>query len=103
MNSTSGFTEKIREINLSYLLLAQAMLHQDRVPACFRLGMNEEMADILLSVTVPQLLTLGETSQLILDLRYTPEDIRVLMQDSRVEALQSTHAGILLARNRLKR
>ena len=37
--------DEIRETNLSYLLLAQQLIREDRAEATFRLGISEEVAD----------------------------------------------------------
>ena len=39
--------DEIRDINLSYMLLAKQMLREDRVSAMYRLGINQDIADIL--------------------------------------------------------
>ena len=38
---------EIRETNLSYLILAQSLIRTDRVQALYRLGLSEEVADLL--------------------------------------------------------
>lgn len=42
---TSELLKHIYDINLSYLLLAQRLIVQDKASAMFRLGINEEMAN----------------------------------------------------------
>ena len=37
---------EIREANLSYLMLAQSLIRTDRDQALFRLGINEESANL---------------------------------------------------------
>ena len=44
---TSELLKHIYDINLSYLLLAQRLIVQDKASAMFRLGINEEMATTL--------------------------------------------------------
>ena len=43
ISNTSTLAE-IREVNLSYLLLAQRLLQEDRVSAMYRLGLSEQVA-----------------------------------------------------------
>ena len=43
---------EIREANLTYLMLAQTLIRQDKAEAVFRLGLNEDAADILASFRV---------------------------------------------------
>ncbi len=45
---------EIREANLTYLMLAQTLIRQDKAEAVFRLGLNEESADILASLSAAQ-------------------------------------------------
>ena len=44
---TEQLLEEIREANLTYLILAQQMIRLDKVQALFRLGVSEQVADIL--------------------------------------------------------
>ena len=39
--------DEIRETNLGYLLLAQEMIKSDKATGMFRLGVNQDVADIL--------------------------------------------------------
>ena len=39
--------DEIRDANLSYLMLAQNMIRQNRAAAIFRLGLSSEIADLL--------------------------------------------------------
>ncbi len=58
---TSELLKHIYDINLSYLLLAQRLIVQDKASAMFRLGINEEMATTLAALTLPQMVKLAET------------------------------------------
>ena len=78
---TSELLKHIYDINLSYLLLAQRLIVQDKASAMFRLGINEEMATTLAALTLPQMVKL----------------ITQLTQDSRVDDLQQIHTGIMLS------
>ncbi len=95
---TSELLKHIYDINLSYLLLAQRLIGQDKPSAMFRLGINEEMATTLVELTLPQMVKLAETNQLICEFRFdSHETINRLTQDSRVDDLQQIHTGILLS------
>lgn len=88
----------IRDMNLSYLLLAQRLIQEDRVTAGFRLGLNDSTIEILKALTLPQLIKLSSTGQLICRLRIDNEVvIDCLTKDSRIEALQRIHTGIILS------
>lgn len=88
----------IHNLNLSYLLLAQQLIRDDKLAAGFRLGLNEETMDLLKDLSSLQLIKLSLTSQLICRLRVDNEIvINCLTKDSRIDALQQIHTGILLS------
>ena len=45
--NTDQLMNEIREANLSYLMLAQNMVRQDRDAAVYRLGVSEDVANVL--------------------------------------------------------
>lgn len=95
---TSELLKHIYDINLSYLLLAQRLISSDKASAMFRLGVTEDMANSLSELTLPQMVKLAETNQLICQFRFNDnQTITRLTQDSRVDALQQIHTGILLS------
>jgi flagellar transcriptional activator FlhD len=95
---TSELLKHIYDINLSYLLLAQRLISQDKASAMFRLGVAEDMANTLRELTLPQMVKLAETNQLICQFRFNDnQTINRLTQDSRVDDLQQIHTGILLS------
>jgi flagellar transcriptional activator FlhD len=55
----------IRELNLSYLMLAQRVLAADREAAQTHLGLSSEMADTLLKLSPAQTEKLASSSQLL--------------------------------------
>ena len=60
---------EIREANLTYLMLAQNLIRQDKAEAVFRLGLNEEAADILASLSAAQVLKLASRNTLLCSFR----------------------------------
>ncbi|WP_410015421.1 flagellar transcriptional regulator FlhD [Sodalis sp. C49] len=96
--NTSEIRKHVYDINLSYLLLAQRLINQEKASAMFRLGINDTMADVLLKLTLPQMVKLAETNQLLCLFRFDDhQTITQLTQDSRVDELQQIHTGILLS------
>ena len=94
----SELLKHVYDINLSYLLLAQRLISQDKASAMFRLGINEEMANTLGELTLPQMVKLAEPNQLICQFRFdNHQTITRLTQESRVDDLQQVHTGILLS------
>ena len=90
--------QRIHDINLSYLLLAQQLIREDKFSAGFRLGLSEATIDTNKDLSLPQLIKLAATNQLICRLRVDSEIvIDNLTKDSRIEALQQIHTGIILS------
>ena len=56
---------EIRDANLSYLMLAQNMIRQNRAAAIFRLGLSSEIADLLEGLSSAQLLKLGASNMML--------------------------------------
>uniref|UniRef100_A0A1A9Z1A0 Flagellar transcriptional regulator FlhD n=1 Tax=Glossina pallidipes TaxID=7398 RepID=A0A1A9Z1A0_GLOPL len=95
--------KNIHEINLSYLLLAQEIIKQDRKIASFRLGVCEETLDKISELSLSELIKLGATNQLICLLRLDDKKvINCLTRESRVDELQQVHTGIMLSTQLLK-
>ncbi|EKK5416435.1 flagellar transcriptional regulator FlhD [Enterobacter ludwigii] len=102
MSNFDEYLQNIHDINLSYLLLAQQLIRQDKFAAGFRLGLSEGTIDNLKELSLPQLMKLATTNQLICRLRVDDEVvIENLTKDSRIEALQQIHTGIILSTNLL--
>jgi len=90
--------QTINDLNLSYLLLAQSLIKEDKEAARFRLGLTETLMESLKNLSVPQLVKLASTNQLICQLRINSEAvIDFLTKDSRIDALQHVHTGIILS------
>jgi len=93
----------IREVNLSYLLLAQRMLREDLHSGMFRLGFSQEVAEIMLKLSPSQLVRLAASSSLLCRFRFDDVSmLNTLTQDVLGGALQQAHATILLARQPLE-
>nr|WP_218057497.1 flagellar transcriptional regulator FlhD [Gilliamella apicola] len=88
----------IHHLNLSTLLLSQKMIEKDKVMAMYRLGIDEETADILSRLNTSQMLILSETNQLAFQLRFeNAEMMKKLTEESRVGDIKQMHTGILLS------
>nr|WP_296207788.1 flagellar transcriptional regulator FlhD [Gilliamella sp.] len=88
----------IHHLNLSTLLLSQKMIEKDKVMAMYRLGIDEETADILSRLNTSQMLILSETNQLSFQLRFeNAEMMKKLTEESRVRDIKQMHTGILLS------
>ena len=69
MKSTDTYND-IKEVNLSYLMLAQNMVRADREAAIFRLGISEEIADVLTRLTPGQVLKMASSDMLLCSFRF---------------------------------
>ena len=95
---TAQILEEIRDINLSYMLLAQQLLREDKISAMYRLGINEDVANILEKLSSSQLLRMADTNILLCRFRFDNNLIaEMLSNDSRDQAVTKSHAAILLA------
>lgn len=101
MTNEQTLTE-IREANLTYLMLAQNLIRQDKAEALFRLGMNEESADILASLSSAQILKLASGNVLLCRFRMDDDLVWNLLTNQTIkktasEATNKLHANILMA------
>lgn len=94
---------EIRDINLSYLILAQAMIRSDKPQALFRLGMTEAVADMVAQLSPQQLVRVASRNQLMCAMRFDDELIWGLLTDSHepgngvAQTAGRLHASVLMA------
>ena len=89
--------DEIREANLSYLLLAQRLLREDRAEALYRLGVSDEVADLLAQLSTAQLLRIATSSQLMC--RFRCDDRMVwdlLVKHAKDKGVRGVHAAIVM-------
>jgi len=90
--------EEIKEANLSYMMLAKQMINDDKASAIFRLGISEEMADLLAGLTPAQLLKMAASNMLLCAFRF---DERLLLNMvtgyNKDRMMSQAHATILMA------
>ncbi|GEK74055.1 MULTISPECIES: flagellar transcriptional regulator FlhD [Halomonas] len=95
---TNPHVAEIRELNLGYLLLAQRLLHHDRAEAMFRLKIDDEMADLLTSLSAQQLSRLASTNQLLCHFGgESAEQLRQVVDNPRDQGLSHIHSSLLMA------
>lgn len=97
MKVTDTYNE-IKEVNLAYLILAQSMVRSDRESAIFRLGISEEIADVLARLTPGQVLKMAGSDMLLCSFRF--EDsllLDLLGNHERDRGVGHIHAAILAA------
>ncbi|MBH2044765.1 MAG: flagellar transcriptional regulator FlhD [Comamonadaceae bacterium] len=93
---------EIREANLTYLMLAQNLIRHDKAEAVFRLGLNEDAADILASLSSAQVLKLASRNTLLCSFRVDDNLVWSLLTNQTAkkvgnEATNTLHANILMA------
>ncbi|MFQ3788085.1 flagellar transcriptional regulator FlhD [Halomonas sp. A29] len=90
--------DEIQELNLAYLLLAQRLLNDDRAAAMFRLKIDDETADLLVSLGAAQLTRLARTNQLLCHFGFDgAEQLRQVVHNPRDNGLSQFHASLLMA------
>jgi flagellar transcriptional activator FlhD len=87
----SRWLPEIREVNLSYLMLAQGMIRADKANAMFCLGLSEEVADIVADLGPGQLLKIASGNLLLAE-----HGRRQAGADGNAQRL---HASILMSGN----
>jgi len=89
--------DEIREANLTYLILAQRLLREDRAEAMFRLGISEEVADIIAALTTAQIVKIAATNMLMCRFRFDDAIVWNLLTGKRDKGVAGVHAAILMA------
>ena len=93
---------EIREANLTYLMLAQNLIRQDKAEALFRLGMSEESADMVAALSPAQVLKIASGNMLLCRFRMDDEIVWNLLTNHSAtkvdnDATTRLHASILMA------
>ena len=100
MNSDQILAE-IREANLSYQMLAQSLIRTDRDQALFRLGINEDTAALIGTLTPAQMMKIAGGNTLLCRFRMDDELVWNLItshgKSAANESVGRLHAAILLA------
>ena len=90
--------KEIADLNLSYMLLAQKMLREDKAAAMLRLGISAAMADLLAGMALAEVIKLATSNFVLCAFRLDElPAFRTLMQGSKERSLQQAHLSILLA------
>jgi len=96
--NTMQLQEGIRDINLTYLMLAQQMIKEDRAAAIFRLGISQDLVDIIGSLTPPQLIKMAASNMLLCRFRFDESLLLNMVTDySKDRMMSQAHAAILMS------
>jgi flagellar transcriptional activator FlhD len=101
MTNEQMLTE-IREANMTYLMLAQNLIRQDKAEALFRLGISEESADLIGALSPAQIVKIASGNMLLCRFRVDDDMVWSLLTNhsaSKVDndATTKLHASILMA------
>ena len=92
---------EIREANLSYLMLAQSLIRTDREQALYRLGISEETATLIATLTPAQMMKIAGGNQLLCRFRMDDDIVWSLLtshgKGAANEGVSRLHASILMA------
>ena len=90
--------DEIREANLTYLLLAQQMIKEDKAAAMFRLGVTQEVADLIERLNAGQILKMAGSNMLLCRFRFDNRLLAdMLTSYSKDRVMASAHAAVLMA------
>ena len=90
----------IRETNLSYLMLAQSLIRADREQALFRLGISEESAELIGSLSPAQVMRIASSNTLVCRMRVDDDMVWTLLTNhgkAGSDSVSRLHANILMA------
>jgi flagellar transcriptional activator FlhD len=95
-------TTEIREANMTYLMLAQNVIRKDKAEALFRLGISEESATLIATLSPAQIMKIASSPMLLCRFRVDDDMVWNLLTNRSVnkvdnDATTKLHASILMA------
>ena len=96
---TEQLMEQIREANLSYLMLAQSMIREDKHAAIYRLGISGDVANILDRLSPAQLVRMSRLPNMLL-FRFRFDDrliVEMLSDHGAGKLMAGSHAAVLMS------
>lgn len=98
---TTQILAEIREANLSYLMLAQSLIRADREQALFRLGVSEETATLINTLSPAQMMKIATSNTLLCRFRMDDDLVWSLLtshgKSAANDSVSRLHASILMA------
>ena len=89
---------EIKDLNLTYLMLAQQMVIADKDMAIFRLGISKDIADILEVLTPGQILKLANSNMMLCRIRFDDNLVfGMLANYTKDKLMAQSHATILFS------
>ncbi|WP_085316817.1 flagellar transcriptional regulator FlhD [Derxia lacustris] len=102
--NTEQLMQEIREVNLSYMMLAQHLIRADKAQALYRLGISEDVAGVIDSLTPAQMLKVASGATLMSRFRFDDEMVWNLLTShnkpaATEDSAHALHASIVMASN----
>ena len=92
---------EIREANLSYLMLAQSLVRHDKEQALYRLGVSEDTAALIGTLTPAQMMKIASGNTLLCRFRMDDDMVWNLItshgKGAANDGMSRLHASILMA------
>jgi flagellar transcriptional activator FlhD len=96
--SKQQMLDEIRETNLAYLLLAQQLVKLDKATGMFRLGISDDVAQVLEKLSSGQMLKMAASNMLLCRFRFDDSAILGLFtSDGNAKPMVPSHAAVLMA------
>lgn len=96
--NAEAMLDEIREANLTYLMLAQALIRKDRAQALYRLGLTEEVADLVAGLSPAQVLKIAASNMLMCRFRFDDQAVWSLLSGAgKSREAAGMHAAILMS------
>jgi len=99
--TTDQLLDDIREANTTYLILAQTLIRRDKAEALYRLGITEQVADLIVNLSAGQICKIAASNMLLCHFRFDEEIVWNLLtshsKDRARSAVGGVHAAILMA------
>lgn len=98
MMNTVQLQEGIRDINLTYLMLAQQMIKEDKSAAIFRLGLTQELVELIGGLAPAQIIKMASSNVLLCGFRFDENTLLNMVTDySKSRMMSQMHAAILMS------
>lgn len=95
---SNDYLSEIRNVNLSYLMIAQQMIRHDRAEAIFRLGISGEIADLIAGMSNAQVLKMAGCNVMLSRFRFDDSAIlTTLLSDKTAHTVNSLRTSIIMA------
>lgn len=98
---TPQLLTEIREANLAYLMLAKALIREDRAQALYRLGIGDDTASMIEMLSTSQMVKVASSNTVLCRMRFDDSTVWGLLTDhgrsGDHDSVPRLHASILIA------